>query len=243
MMSDLTLYYNVILTAFIREDFTGVQKLCEELYRIAEEKESNYHKAAARGTLGYMHYELGNYEKAIELIHEARVISTEGDNAFTDTGHLALCYSKTGDLQKSLYYTDLALTAAEQMNNDGALYEWSNFRANILFKMEEVSLALDWTMRSMDIAERIMKKPGHKFFLYQPWLTKLEILTHICISECDSNKGDDCSAHEVPVCFAEDQINVIRARLQPFFDKMKAPRLHLKRDRERFYRIQEQLRA
>lgn len=204
-----------ILNHFLKEEFGEVKKKSNKMHELAIKLNNSFFVMWSYGQLGYMNYEIGEYDKGIKNLFRAITILHEGNRKFIDTGHLSLCFSKLNEMNEALFYVNLAVDASEKSKHIGALYEWYNFKANVLYKIKKYDDALKFVGKSIKNMPPETNKP-EKFPLlvhYMPYLTKLEIL---------------CKMEEF-----SDAVGVYRI-VKEKFDLIANPILHVRRDLKKF---------
>ena len=216
MSKNLQLIHDKILTSFINEDFEKVDILLIELLKESKKQQNKYYIASSHGIRGYMNYELGDINQAIEELQKAISVTQEKDRSFIDTGHLALCYSKINDLENAKYYADQAIKASEELGHKGAMYDWYNLKANILSKFKNYDEAITWCDKSINLIHSLARKEEFEINYYQPFLTKYEIYKMQNIAE---------------------KYYEIEKRLETFFHIIDEPKLHVRRDKIKFYQL------
>ncbi len=193
-----------------------IQNHCNKLLKQSIRENNIYYEASSYGILGYMYYELELFHEAINCLLKAVSITSESERGFIDSGHLALCYSKLNDLDNAQLFVNKAVNAAIELDHHPAKYEWFNFKANILFKLKNYNEALVWVEKSINEIDFLITDDKPESIFYMPYLTKYEIY-------CELGLKKTCI--------------VLENNLKSFFNSVHNPLMHVKRDKDKFLKL------
>jgi len=128
----------------------------KKAYELSKAEKNDSLSIKSLASLGFRHFESGNYENAINFFNEALKISEKikDSTSIADiTNGFAIVYSKKGDLKKSIEYNFKTLNIYEQINDSLGI---GNSLMNIGWdyrKLKEFDKSLVYNLKSLKVYE------------------------------------------------------------------------------------------